>query len=312
MKMTHAVSIIAVDVSKAHLDCFDSATGEAFRVENAPTGIAHLEDRYRGRTVTFAAEASGGYERLLLRTLSAAGFAVRLLDPRKVRLFARASGRLAKTDRLDAQVIAAFAEAIPGDARTPDPDHEALAELATYRRQLIAEQTAIASQAEGLRDTELRRVSHRRMAVLTAQITRLDTRIAEAIQASETLREKARLLRSIPGVGPVLCAALLAFLPELGWLSRHQVAALVGVAPFDNQSGATDRPRHIQGGRTALRTVLFMAALAATRCNRDLAAFYERLRAAGKKPKVALVAVMRKLVVLANAIIRDQREYHAA
>lgn len=309
MKMAHPVSIIAVDVSKAHLDCFDAARGEAFRVDNARPGFTALARKYQGQSVVFAAEASGGYERGLLRELGAVGFSVRLLDPRKVRLFARASGRLAKTDRLDARAIAAFAQAIPGEPQAINPAQEALAELATYRRQLIAEQTLVANQAEGLRDPELLRVTRRRLAMLKTQIVRLDLRLAEAIQASETLREKSRLLLSIPGVGPVLCSALLAFLPELGQISRHQVAALVGVAPFDNQSGKTDRPRRIQGGRTALRTVLFTAALAATRCNKTLAAFYDRLRAAGKKPKVAIVAVMRKLVVLANALLRDQRPF---
>jgi transposase len=245
----------------------------------------------------------------LREELSKEGYSVRIVDPRKVRLFARASGRWAKTDRLDAQVIAAYARAIPGTSPPPDPHQEHLAELATYRRQLVDETTAIANQSGLLRDPELRRINKRRLASLQTQIVRIDSRIAQAIQASEALREKARLLRSIPGVGPVLCAALLAFLPELGSLSRHQVAALVGVAPIDNQSGRRNGPRHIYGGRPLLRCILFMGALVASRCNKPLAAFYQRLRDAGKKPKVALVAVMRKLVVLANALLRDNRAY---
>jgi transposase len=309
MKMAHIDSIIALDVSKDRLDCLDADTGEAFQTDNSRAGRAHLAERYHGRVVQFVVEASGGYERPVVHDLCTSGFSVRVVDPRKVRLFARASGRWAKNDRLDAQMIAAYARAIPGTEQGLDPAQERLAELATYRRQLLAEQTMVANQAETLCDPELRRLTTRRLASLKAQIVRLDTRIAEHIGAFPSLRDKADLLLSIPGVGPVLCTALLAYLPELGQLSRHQVAALVGVAPMDNDSGRRKGARSIYGGRPALRSVLYMAALAASRFNKPLADFYSRLRKAGKKPKVALVAVMRKLAVLANALIRDQRAY---
>ncbi|HEV7372778.1 IS110 family transposase [Arenibaculum sp.] len=309
MKMARTDSIIALDVSKARLDCRDGDTGEAFQMANSTGGRAQLAQRFAGRTVQFVAEASGGYERAVVHDLCSAGFSVRIVDPRKVRLFARASGRWAKNDKLDAQMILAYARAIPGTERRPDPAQERLAELATYRRQVLAEQTMVANQAETLRDPELRRLTNRRLASLKAHIARLDKRIAEHIETSASLRDKARMVLSIPGVGPVLCTALLAFLPELGQLSRHQVAALVGVAPMDNDSGRRKGARSIYGGRPALRSVLYMAALVATRCNPPLATFYSRLRNAGKKPKVAIVAVMRKLIVLANALIRDQRIY---
>lgn len=301
--------IIGVDVSKDRLDGFDARSGEIFQEENSREGRSALARKYHGRPAVFVVEASGGYERPLREELSAAGFSVRLVDPRKVRLFARASGRWAKTDRLDAQVIAAYARAIPGTSPLPDQQQVHLAELVTYRRQLVDETTAIANQSALLRDPELRRISKRRLASLQAQIARLDRRVAETIETSDDLREKASLLRSIPGVGPVLCAALLAFLPELGTLSRHQVAALVGVAPLDNQSGRHNGPRHIYGGRPLLRSILFMGALVASRCNKPLKAFYQHLRMAGKKAKVALVAVMRKLVVLANTLLRERRPY---
>lgn len=307
--MSNIEFIIGLDISKDRLDGFDAESKETFQVENTRQGRAGLVRKYCGRTVLFVAEASGGYERPLRNDLREAGFSVRIVDPRKVRLFARASGRWAKTDRLDAEIIAAYARAIPGTSPSPDPRQEHLAELATYRRQLVDETTTIKTQSALLRDPELRRISDRRLASLKAQIVRLDKRIAETIEASEDLQEKARLLRSIPGVGAVLGAALLAFLPELGNLSRHQVAALVGVAPLDNQSGRRNGPRHIYGGRPLLRSILFMGALVASRCNKPLAAFYQHLRSAGKKPKVALVAVMRKLVVLANALLRDKRLY---
>lgn len=237
MKMAQTDSIIALDVSKDRLDCLDADTGEVFQVKNSVSGRASLAARYRGRAVQCVLEASGGYERPVIHDLCQAGLSVRLVDPRKVRFFARASGRWAKNDRLDAEMIAAYASAIPGSDRQIDPAQEQLAELATYRRQLLDEQTMVSNQAETLRDPELRRQTARRLASLKAQLTRLDKRIAEHIQASPLLADRARLLLSIPGVGPVLCSALLAFLPELGQLTRHQVAALAGVAPMDNDSG---------------------------------------------------------------------------
>jgi transposase len=309
MEMAQTDFIIALDVSKDRLDCLDAETGEAFQIDNSEVGRRALIRRYRSRPVIFVLEASGGYERPVIHELCSAGCCVRLVDPRKVRLFARASGRWAKNDRLDAQMIAAYAHAIPGRKHEVDPVQERLAELATYRRQLLVEQTMVTNQAEALRDPELHRLAKRRLASLQAQLVRLDKRIAGQIELSAPLRDKARMLLSIPGVGPVLCAALLAFLPELGRLNRHQVAALVGVAPMDNESGRWKGARSIYGGRPALRSVLYMAALVATRFNPPLATFYSRLRKAGKKPKVAIVAVMRKLVVMANALIRDQRVY---
>lgn len=310
--MAPTETIIAIDVSKDRLDCLDEETGEAFALENSTAGRAELARRAQGRSTQFVLEASGGLERPVVQELCAAGLTVRLVDPRKVRLFARACGRFAKNDRLDAQMIAAYARAVPGVAHQPDPAQERLAELATYRRQLLVEQTALASQATGLRDPVLLRLVKRRAMALTAQLALVDKRIAQHIETTSALAAKARLLRSIPGVGPVLCTALLAFLPELGQLGRQQVAALAGVAPLDNDSGRRKGTRSIYGGRPAVRSVLYMAALVATRYNPPLAAFYERLRAAGKKPKVAIVAVMRKLVILANALVRDNKLYQPA
>ncbi|WP_445376291.1 IS110 family transposase [Niveispirillum fermenti] len=311
MKMAQQDSIIALDVSKARLDGLDAETGEAFQVENAEAGYSLLRRRCGKRAVQVVLEASGGYERPVMEALSKAGIPVRLVDPRKVRHFARAHGRWAKNDRLDARMIAAYAQAIPGAAYQPDPEREVLAELATYRRQLLDEQTMVRNQAQTLADPELRRLAKRRLDAIALLILRLDKRIAEQIAASKTLKVNDNLLQSIPAVGPVLAATLLAHMPELGTLTRHQVAALAGVAPMDNQSGKRDGPRSIYGGRPVVRTVLYMAAVVASRRNPPLAAFYKKLIAAGKKPKVALVAIMRKIVVLANAIIRDQRTYAA-
>lgn len=301
--------ILAIDVSKDRLDCFAADGAEAFDVANTPAGHTVVIRRATAGRCVIVLEASGGYERALIAACLAAGVALRLLDPRRVRHFARAQGQWAKNDRLDARVIAAYAAAIAGPLHKPDPEAARLAELVTYRRQLIDIETTLANQAEHLTDPELRRDARGRLNTLKLRLKRLDERIEAAIAASPGLTRKAAILRSIPGVGPVLCACLLAGLPELGQLSRREIAALVGVAPMDNSSGKRHRPRSIYGGRPAIRATLYMAALVAGRFNAPLAAFRDRLRNAGKKPKVAIVAVMRKLLVLANALLRDNRAY---
>lgn len=304
--------ILAIDVSKDRLDCFAADSAEAFEAPNTPGGYAKLVRRAATERRVIVLEASGGYERALIAACLAAGVAVRLLDPRRVRHFARAQGKWAKNDRLDARVIAAYATAIPGALHQPDPDAARLAELVTYRRQLIDIETTLANQAEHLSDAELRRDARLRLNALKLRLVRLDARIETAIAASPGLARKAAILRSIPGVGPALCATLLAGLPELGRLSRREIAALVGVAPMDNSSGRHHGPRSIYGGRPAIRATLYMAALVAGRFNAPLAAFRDRLRGAAKKPKLAIVAVMRKLLVLANALLRDDRAYATA
>jgi len=304
--------ILAVDVSKDRLDCFVGDGAEAFVVANTPAGHADLVRRARAGQCVVVLEASGGYERALIAACLGHAIALRLLDPRRVRHFARAQGQWAKNDRLDVRVIAAYAAAIPGALHQPDPEAAHLAELVTYRRQLIDIETTLANQTEHLSDAELRRDARLRLNTLKMRIARLDNRIEAAIAASPSLARKAAILRSIPGVGPVLCASLLAGLPELGRLSRREIAALVGVAPMDNSSGRRQGPRSIYGGRPAIRATLYMAALVAGRFNAPLAAFRDRLRQAGKKPKVAIVAVMRKLLVLANALLRDNRTYESA
>jgi transposase len=212
---------------------------------------------------------------------------------------------------MDARVIAAFAAAIPGRPVTPDPVRERLAELVQYRRQILSAQTTLANQAEHLTDPQLKRDVAQRIQALKLRLVHIDKRIATLIQDSETLRHKAAILVSIPGIGPVMAATLLAEMPELGTLGRREIAALAGVAPMDNSSRRRNGPRAIYGGRPALRATLYMAAIVAGRFNKGLAAFRNRLREQGKKPKVAIVAVMRKLIVLANALLRENRPYAA-
>ena len=306
------VPILALDVSKDRLDAFCSATGEAFALPNSADGHRELCRRAKASGAVTAMEASGGYEQPALRALHTAGLPARLCDPRKVRLFARASGQWAKNDRLDARAIAAFAQAIPGENHSLDQVPQRLAELVTYRRQIVDAETTLGNQARHLTDAALKRDAARRLATLKMRRIMVETRIAADIKASPGLAARAAILNSVPGIGPVLSAVLLAEMPELGHLGRREVAALVGVAPIDNDSGKRRGPRSTYGGRATVRTTLYMAALVAGQRNKPLAEFRARLLAAGKKPKVAIVAVMRKLIVLANALLRDNRPYRPA
>ncbi len=252
-----------------------------------------------------ALEASGGCERAVCRFLLARAYSVRLLDPYRVRQFAKAAGRLAKTDRIDAEIIALFVATLPTRALVRHKHLERLAELVTARSQLLDQLTVTRNQARRREDSLLRRMDKSRALRLEADIERLDRHIAETVQADAELAARNKILRSMKGVGPVLAHTLLALLPELGKIGAKQIAALVGVAPFDDQSGNRQGVRFIQGGRTAIRAPLFMAAMVAAKHNPALKTFRDRLRAAGKKPKVAIVAVMRKIITTLNALIRD-------
>lgn len=308
--MTQHRVFVGIDVSKQRLDVFMTGKGTHFSVGNDANGFTELRRRLAGRAVaTVALEASGGYEKAAIGALRNAGFTVRLLDPHRVRQFARASGRWAKNDRIDATVIAAFAATFDGVPVTRDPARERLAERVAYRRQLLEERTTVSHQARHLTDPTLTAISRQRIADLTAMVRRLDRLIAKQITTNKALHNSYRILCSVKGVGPVLAATLLASLPELGSLTRRQVAALVGVAPYDRDSGKKKGYRSIFGGRAGVRTVLYMAALAAIRSNPDIAAFHQRLIDAGKKPKVAITAAMRKLIVTLNAVARDQRPW---
>lgn len=310
--MAHPRVVVGIDVSKDRLDVHLHPEGRRFAVGNDPTGLASLLAALGGPVAEVALEASGGYEKAAVGRLTAAGLTVRVLDPHRVRLFARSRGRWAKNDAIDAATIALYAATVAGaPEKRPDPAVERLAELVTFRRQLGDALAAAANQARHLEDRELARLSRRRIAQLEAMTLRLDRRIAEHVAAAPGLPERAAILRSVKGVGPVLAATLLAFLPELGRLTRRQAAALAGVAPYDRDSGRKRGYRAIFAGRRAVRNVLYMAALAAARANPDIKAFHDRLRAAGKRPKVALVACMRKLLVTLNALLRDQRPWAA-
>ena len=304
--MAQIVPTVGIDVSKDRLDVAVHPVDERFSVSNDEAGWRALVRRLKPLGArAIGLEASGGYERGAIVALFKAGLPVRSVNAWKLRQFAKAAGLLAKNDRLDARAIAWFVATLPSREIRHDPAVEHLAELVRTRRQLVDALQQIGNQSEHLRDAGLRRLQVRRLRQLERDLAELDRRVAQAIAASPALSARQELLCSMPGVGPVLAATLIALLPELGTLGNRQAGALVGVVPYDFDSGRMKGLRCIFGGRAAIRRVLFMAAQAAAMWNPILKAFKQRLRAAGKKPKVAVVAVMRKLIVTLNAMVRD-------
>jgi transposase len=304
---------VGIDVSKDHLDVAVRPSGEAFRAGRDEPGLAHTVARLvAAGPALVVLEATGGYEAPVAAALAAAGVPVAVVNPRQARQFAEATGKLAKTDRLDAHVLAHFAEAVKPEARPlPDADTAALAALVERRRQLVGMRVAEQNRLEQAPPPIARQI-RAHVAYLDRQIDRADRDLAAAVQASPVWRAKDDLLRSAPGVGPVLSRVLLTELPELGALSGRRVAALVGVAPVAKDSGKKTGARRIAGGRAGVRAALYMGCLSAVRFNPLARAVYQRLRAAGKPAKVALVAAMRKLLVALNAMVRDSHPWDPA
>jgi transposase len=301
---------VGIDVSKARLDIAVSPIGERLQVERSADGLAALVERLEGAgEVHVGVEATGGYEQLILHTLHAAGFTLHLLQPLRVRRFAEAKGQRAKTDPIDARIIAEFVEVMkPAPWQPAAPEQQQLRALLQRRRQLVVMHVS-ETQRKAMLDPgpELRSVG-RALTFLKKEIARLDKSIAEQID-SGPLAAKEALLRSVPGVGPVLAATLLAELPELGSADRREVASLAGVAPMNNDSGGTERRRRTCAGRGALRAVLYMATVACTHHNPIIRAHYAHLKARGKPPKVALVACMRKLLSILNAMLHHGTDW---
>src|SRR5499427_7284644 len=299
---TKMLSFCGIDVSKDRLDVMVLPNEYSSSVPNDPAGWAILVEQLRGFSITaIGIEASGGYERGAVRSLQAAGMPVRQVNPFKLRQFAKASGVLAKNDPLDARMIASFVGIMPTrPAQRTTPAAEQLVEMLAVRRQLSAEKAS-----RLLEDLMLQRLSRRRIARLAADIELLDKRLVESVATDATLAHRYRLLTSMPGVGPVLACTLIALLPELGGMSRKQVAALVGVAPYAFESGTLKGRRCIWGGRANVRQVLYMAAMSASNWNPALKLFHDRLKGSGKLPKVVIVAVMRKMITTLNAMVRD-------
>ena len=303
--MQQEATYVGIDVAKEMLDVALRPAGERWRVEHDAAGLAQLLARLQALApALIVLEATGGLELELVAALAAAALPVVVVNPRQTRDFARATGRLAKTDALDAAVLAHFAEAVrPPQRPLSDAQTQTLRQLLTRRRQLV-----VMRVAEGQRLTRagaaVRPGIEAHIAWLEQQLSALEAELRQALQQSPVWRERDALLRSVPGVGEQLSLTLLAELPELGRLDRRQAAALVGVAPFNRDSGRLRGRRTIWGGRARVRAVLYMGALSASRHNPLIRAFYQRLLAAGKPKKVALTACMRKLLVILNAMLK--------
>jgi transposase len=301
-------TLVGIDVSKAHLDsAIRPGPKAAARDRNDPAGIAALVSRLKPLAPTLVVvEATGGLELPLVAALQVAKIPIAAINPRQARDFAKASGQLAKTDRIDAEVLAHFAEAIRPEARPlPSDEVRALDALLSRRQQLLEMRLMESNRLGACSDPTVRAGLERHIAWLESEAAEADTRLAEAVKASPAWKEKDELLRSIPGLGPVSSLTLLAALPELGTLDGGKISALVGLAPFADDSGTRRGGRHVRGGRAAVRRVLYLAALSAARHNPALKAFRDRPSARGKKPKVILTAVARKLLVIANAVVRS-------
>lgn len=303
--MTSAPIHVGIDVAKDRLTVVLRPTGESLELENGDRDLRKLVRRLREEDLDLVVlEATGGLEQPAAAALALAGLPVAIVNPRQVRDFAKAVGRLAKTDRIDAAVLAHFAEAVKPEPR-PLADDQAreLSAIVLRRRQLLAMITAEANRAGTAPKAVKKRIgSHLRW--LRKELDRLNTELAQVVRQSPIWREKDDLLRSVPGVGPVLSATLLAELPELGSLDRRSLAALVGIAPLNRDSGSLHGIRTTWSGRSGVRTTLYMATLSATSHNPAIREFYRRLVAAGKPKKVALTACMRKLLTILNAMIK--------
>lgn len=299
---------VGIDVSKDTLDVHVRPDGTVRQFDNTPEGLDALLDGIGPLAPTLiVVEASGGYERALLTALSLGGLPVSLVNPKRVRDFAKAIGRLAKTDTLDAAVLARFAETIrPPVWVLPAADAEKLQALLTRRTQLVQMKTMETNRLKSLRVSVVRRSVQNLIRTLTREIREADKRLGDAIRACPEWAAKDDLLQSIPGIGPVVSRTLLAEMPELGTLTREQAAALAGVAPMNRESGQFRGKRLIAGGRAPIRTVLYVASLAARQGNKVLCAFADRLKAAGKAPKVIRIALARKLLIIANAVLRSK------
>jgi transposase len=306
--------IVGIDVSKDRLDVAVRPSGELFVVERNARGLEVLVARLRELSPQIVAlEATGGFETVVAAALGGAELPVVVVNPAQVRAFAKALGQRAKTDPIDAAVIAHFAEATKPSIRPlPDEATRLLADLVGRRRQIVEMIGAEQQRARRVTLPRLKKSISRLLKALEKELASVDDDINDAVRGSPAWREKDNLLQSVPGIGPVIARTLIAELPELGTLGRKAIAALAGLAPFTRQSGKWRGKSFIGGGRTTVRAALFMGALVAKQHNPILKAFFDRLVAAGKPKMVALIAVARKLLTMLNALIRDNRPWQIA
>lgn len=307
MTVFSPTAFIGCDVGKAEIVTFDSRTGRSRSCRNTAEALARFAQSLDESCLVIC-EATGGYEAELLAAVVGAGRAVHRADAGKVKAFIRSFGTLGKTDRIDARALARYGEERHARLalwQPQDAERDRLHRLVMLRRDLVAQRTAWGNRAGAPGATELDRYIQPLLACLEAEIAAVDAEVARLIDSSASLRRDAAALCGIAGIGPRTAAALIALLPELGRLNRRQVAALAGLAPHPRQSGTSNAYRRVKGGRPEVKRSLFMAALVAGQHNPSLRAFRQRLIAQGKKPLVALVAVMRKLIVMANAVLRE-------
>jgi len=309
--MHSEATFVGIDVSKDQLDIAIRPGEARFRESNDDSGIQALIVRLLSlEPQLILLEATGGYEILAAASLRQAGLPAHIINPRQVRDFARSSGRLAKTDKIDAAILAHFAEALKPDLRPwPDEQQQELAALMSRRRQLVEMLVMEKNRLAMTYSPRVRKSLQTNLQSLKEQLKELEQDLDDFIRQSPVWLKKAQLLQSVPGIGPLTCQSLLAWLPELGTLNRKKIAALVGLAPFNRDSGQMRGKRTIWGGRARLRPPLYMATLAACRVNPAIRAFYLRLVAAGKSKKLALTACMRKLLIILNAILKEQQPW---
>ena len=308
--MSQVQSFVGIDVSKDHLDV-QIFNGAAFRCSNSRDSRQELLQKLPSPgTCLIVVEATGRYEHALVCDLATAGHAVSVVNPRQVRNYAKGVGLLAKTDRLDALVIARFAEHIkPRPVAETHAKQAELDELVARRRQLVELRTSELNRKSNCSNKDVRYSLQIVIDTLNKDLKRIEKAILVLVESDDDWHERYERLRTVPGVGPVTAATLVAELPELGNINRQEIAALVGVAPMNDQSGIHDGPRHITGGRAALRCTLYMATVCGMTHNPTLKAFGDRLKKAGKKPKVAITACMRKLLVILNTMLKDKTDW---
>jgi transposase len=313
-RVTMENTFVGIDVSKDQLDIALRPSGETFAVARNASGLEQLAARLKELApAIIALEATGGYETVAAAALASAGLPVAVVNPAQVRAFAKALGKRAKTDPIDAAVIAHFAEAVQLAPRPlPDEATQLLADLVARRRQIVEMLGAERQRAKKARTKHLEKSIARLIAALEKELSCADIDIGDAMRSSPAWREKEELLTSVPGVGEKISSTLIAMLPELGTLSRKQIAALAGLAPYTRQSGQWRGRSFIGGGRPVVRTMLFMGAQVAKRHNPILKAFFDRLVAAGKPKMAATIAVARKLLTILNAILRDKKAWQNA
>jgi transposase len=302
---------IGIDVAKDFLDAAARTTGEHARFPNDPSGLKKLLKWLLPQAPChLVLEPTGGYEKALVRHLAEHQVLFSVVNARQIRDFAKATGQLAKTDKVDARVMAHFGEAIQPQQRAGSDAQTQHLEAMLIRRRQLVDMRVMEGNRRPLAPLDIRARIDQSLRFLKEQLEQLDNDVDHEIKSSPRWREHEDLLTSVPGVGPVTARTMTAMLPELGTISGKKIAALVGVAPFNNDSGKTDRKRHVRGGRSAVRAVLYMAALSGASYNPVLSALYQRLLAAGKLAKVALVACMRKLLTILNAMVRDRTPWH--